>query len=1070
MKKMRFLLSCLSMLALAVSFSACDDNNDPDPVIEVPAPEVSLVAGEAGETTLSFTLTSAKAEKAAWVCVEKGTEVTAAEVLADGNSVEANKTLNLTAEGLADNTEYEIYAAAKNGTLETLSEALGMKTLEAVVPVPDPTVSVAPVLEKVTKEAVAFTITSENAEEVKYAVMPEMALEVMGTPTAETIYESSLDSVDPNTTVEVVKEVYMAETKFLVYAVAKAGDVLVLSEPAEITTLPEGSGNEDEEEPIVLVTPVPEKVTKEAVAFTITSENAEEVKYAVMPEMALTVMGTPTAETVYESSLDSVDPNTTVEVVKEVYMAETKFFVYAVAKAGDVLVLSEPAEITTLPEGGGNDDEDEYDQLPTPAYALMSLYEGNDLDKYTFCLSYDPPFDDPDADSRALYMMFDLYTETGLNGAVAEETYPIAGAEAGLIDPSSFIFQINGNNDKVLEGEVYICIYEDSNGKCASIFGELYTENSELPYGLMYDGPIDVFGVKQGGDAEVEEITFTAAEYSRPTDDALNPLAGQFNVFLQEGTTRVTLCFNGADKTYLGGDYYAVGRDASVAGPTGAWVDSELSSVEAGVPPIPEQLEAGDGSNYYVRVETLLDLEPTNPSFADQYAIEFYIKTKGAYSTPKVIHGTYTGPLGFPVGGESAMDAVELYYNYFESAVENGALKLNFRGFASGTMELVLNATELPTTVSEEFTWLDVKSGSMNEPYMGKGVFTENTGKLGVRYAGEQYDGSDDKTYPLYYFKMQSPVIDFSGVKWTSKNEWNSYQTGGSAAAGPVEVDLVFTKGVATTTADGTESVVVLKDASGNEANLTFRLPAAYANTFTALYGNQTMYLLANDETGGMEGLWTDATVSTLTYGGKTYKLPAADLNNEAYYGFNVTSAYPDDYYVIQGIMPIVCDGLTINSFTFTGTLYSGGEEVEKSEVDWSKVASGYKSMYVESTGDKSFKVRLNSFSNGDMVFFINGVDDIYGKPLFVGTEVSKESYMLQPAVEMDDDDIKSGIRSGYIMFNKTSDTSVTVLTGYKGDSDYPNYEGGDTRLKFESPTNIICFDSGDKGWTATLK
>ena len=112
MKKMKFILSCLSMLALAVSFTACDSKDDPDDVVEVPAPVVTLTAGEAGETTLSFTLTTEKAQEAAWVCVEKGATVTAESVLADGAAVEANKTLALMAENLTANTEYAIYAAA----------------------------------------------------------------------------------------------------------------------------------------------------------------------------------------------------------------------------------------------------------------------------------------------------------------------------------------------------------------------------------------------------------------------------------------------------------------------------------------------------------------------------------------------------------------------------------------------------------------------------------------------------------------------------------------------------------------------------------------------------------------------------------------------------------------------------------------------------------------------------------------------------------------------------------------------------------------------------------------------
>jgi hypothetical protein len=173
------------------------------------------------------------------------------------------------------------------------------------------------------------------------------------------------------------------------------------------------------------------------------------------------------------------------------------------------------------------------------------------------------------------------------------------------------------------------------------------------------------------------------------------------------------------------------------------------------------------------------------------------------------------------------------------------------------------------------------------------------------------------------------------------------------------------------------------------------------------------------------------------------------------------------DMNAISLIMPIELDGITLESFTFGGSLYANEQTQEKPLQDWSKVASGYKNMFVESTGT-SHKVTLRSFSNGDMVFFIEGVDNIYGKELHVGKEITMNSYLYQPAIEMDDEGTKAPIVSGYIRLNYSRDAAtgekkVQVYTGYKEDPQ------GDTRLKFESPTNIIWFDSGDKGWSATL-
>lgn len=1044
MKKMKFFLSCLSMLALAVSFTACD-NDDPEEVVEVPAPVVSLTAGEAGETTLAFTLKTEKAKEAAWICVEKGATVSAQQVLTDGQAVDANKTLELVAENLTAETEYVIYGAAKNGTKLTLSNPLEMKTLEAVEPTPEPTVTLK--AGEITESSVAFTVTSENAEEVKWQIVAKGT-----TLKAEDVLANG-ETAEANTAAECVAEELTPETEYDIYAAAKAGDKMVLSQVLSVKTLK--SGDTPVTVPTVSVAAVNEKTTTSTVTFTITSENAEEVKYAVLPEMALAAFGEITAEMIYNQSLGEVEPNTTVEVTESVHMEDTLFLVYAVAKKGEELVLSEKVEIKTLSSGGTQDDPIE---LATPVYASMTLTQG-EIDKYNFNVA---------DEMGAVTLQFDLYTEAGLKGRIPESEYPFAGAEAGMIDLSTLNLFVDGIKEPIVEGMLYINLYESSDSQSgwnAMIEGELQSETQDVPYLLSYDGPIDRFGIPNENEGGEDTVTIENAWTTRPTeDDGVTPLAGQFNVFFSytdedSNPVLVTLCFNGPDLAYLPTGHYPVSKTALPAG----WVNSEMSSVEAGIPPIPENLEPGDA--YNVRVETMLDLEPTDPQFGDYYVIEFYIKTKGLYSPSKTIKATYKGALGFDPFGE-AKENFDLYYNYLTTETVGSTMNLTFTTTASPGANFIVNidTPSLPNTEGADWTWYNVNSGSITDPYSGKATLTEKTGRMGVKYLGGYYDSFEDKTYPEYQFITEGLEFSFNGTPYTSKNDWRSFCTSETISEPEVEeVDLVFTKGKAETSADGTRTVVDMSDDAGNSAHLVFRLASMYANMFPYLYGNGMTYMLGDESTGSE--MWTEAGESTITYKGKTYKLPAADQENELFYGFSVTCGMPyADQNAISLIMPIPFEDITLNSFTFGGSLYANEEVVSKPEQDWSKVASGYKTLKVESNGT-SHKVTLTSFSNGDMVFFVEGVESVYDKQLNIGKEITRESYLLQPSFD-DSDGMKAMIYgNGYILlYSPTAENKVQVYTGYKEDS------AGDTRLKFESTTNIICFDSGDKGWTATLQ
>ena len=102
----------LTAVALPLLFVACKQN---DPVDEVKNPTIELTAGEATEFTLSFTINTTEAESVAWLAIEASEATpTASEVLANGTKVEANKSVECTATGLEDGTEYTIVAAVKN--------------------------------------------------------------------------------------------------------------------------------------------------------------------------------------------------------------------------------------------------------------------------------------------------------------------------------------------------------------------------------------------------------------------------------------------------------------------------------------------------------------------------------------------------------------------------------------------------------------------------------------------------------------------------------------------------------------------------------------------------------------------------------------------------------------------------------------------------------------------------------------------------------------------------------------------------------------------------------------------
>ena len=147
----------LALLALPLFFVACD--NDNPQVDELLDPTVEVTAGEATENSLTFTVASTEAEKVAYLVVEGAEAPTASEVLANGTSIEVNKSVALTATDLKAETEYTIVAAAQNVKAVVKATASMTTAKGGETPGPDPKP------EPDTEEFVAKYIVTDYANE-----------------------------------------------------------------------------------------------------------------------------------------------------------------------------------------------------------------------------------------------------------------------------------------------------------------------------------------------------------------------------------------------------------------------------------------------------------------------------------------------------------------------------------------------------------------------------------------------------------------------------------------------------------------------------------------------------------------------------------------------------------------------------------------------------------------------------------------------------------------------------------------------------------------------------------------
>lgn len=332
MKKFNFLLMLVSLFVALFSTSSC--NNEETGVL---TPEIMLTAGSVTQTSLSFTAETSVAEKAYYLVVKAADEQvvdgmtvvsTGTEIVKEDGSAWVNDAASVTVKDLEPETEYLVYAAAVNGPETTLVDApLAMTTSNKSMP----TVSLEAVEAEDTK--LYFRVTTAYAAEVKWLAVPADTEVTADKVLAEGV---ALAEKELNKTTMVKAEDLSDDTAYDIYAVAKAEDRVVLSESITMRTLPT---------PPTVELELIEAGSDYAAAF-VRMTNAEEVKWAYAEHGYEGV----TADLVYQVgdslSAEEVGSGEAIVEIEELDPA-TSYDLYAVAKRGDILVLSEPLTFTT---------------------------------------------------------------------------------------------------------------------------------------------------------------------------------------------------------------------------------------------------------------------------------------------------------------------------------------------------------------------------------------------------------------------------------------------------------------------------------------------------------------------------------------------------------------------------------------------------------------------------------------------------------------------------------------------------------------------------------------------------
>ena len=294
---------------------------------EVPA-TVTLSAGSATETSLSFTLSSSDADELCYSYSETGqAALSGDQIFQKGTKAAANETKEYKISGLEFNKSYDIYAVAKNSLGYSSVAKVSMTTAT-------PSANVSVKAGEITPVSIAFTVTSANVKKVAWMCVKAGE----SVPAADAILSGGKE-VEAGKEVQCIAENLEPKTEYTLIAAASDinGENAAASEPVKVTTA-------DVPAPSVSVT-AGENVTESSIEFTVTSKNAQKVAWKCV-KSGETV---PAAEAVLSGGTE-VKAGESVKCKAEGLLGGTEYIIVAAASdmIGQNAVLSEQVKVSTL--------------------------------------------------------------------------------------------------------------------------------------------------------------------------------------------------------------------------------------------------------------------------------------------------------------------------------------------------------------------------------------------------------------------------------------------------------------------------------------------------------------------------------------------------------------------------------------------------------------------------------------------------------------------------------------------------------------------------------------------------
>lgn len=604
---------------------------------------------------------------------------------------------------------------------------LQMTSCDEPEPTPQPKPTVAIEAGEATDTTLSFTITSENADKVKYLCATEQC-------TATHIFNNGIEA--PGGTANITANGLTPDTAYTIYAIAISGEVLSEPATAQMKTLasPEPS-----------VSLQAGEATSTTLSFTVTSSNAQEVRYVAIDELTLPTVDV-TADYILKSDY-TAEPNTSSLVTVEYLIPNTKYYIYAIATLGTRNHISAPLEMTTL--------EPTYTstELPTPDFCTANLSIGSNADKYEFALS---------DEAGRLYLTFSLYTEVGTNGAIPTATYPLGSNDPGEIALGSVTLVADDVTFAVVSGSLDVELYDQSRVRIAG--GFTLEDGNQLT--LSYDGDITIMGISVGDEeASVHNVTFVSVANIYTLDDA----PGWFEIQLtaEDGSMLDLVINSNPEQKHLTSGFYPTfnsPQDAQSMAMGSSWTSTASFYQDAsGLP-----YAVLPGLDSYIQVST--DMDNSEP--VDNYSITIALKVK-SHATQKdiLLNGTYNGPLGFEA--EAHLPTLEIATFYVEIISKGNQHILNFYGmFTDLTIKIV---AESLAEIGGDYVYHDIVGGSVSDMYAGVSGLPIDGGRIAIKRFEDTPDASDeDRLKPYYGFRLEG--VTAKGGAYRVVGDWTSYE------------------------------------------------------------------------------------------------------------------------------------------------------------------------------------------------------------------------------------------------------------------------------------------------------